>query len=541
MRSIQALISMFFFSLGPSVLAGGPGTPDSSFGLSGMQVIDVDDFDVCEGILERSDGRIFVLGNTGHSDFLGFDMDYCVLSVNSDGSLASDFANNGLFRADFGQFEYSTASDFLLQADGRILVLGYAYNQADPVNRPFCLSRLMADGSLDYSFGDSGTVALHFLGGTELAKSILIQPDGKILVAGQSYDTTAVHLEYPCLARLLPNGRPDSSFGETGKIAVNFTSGLIHARPAHSNAGLFNDVVLLPDGRILCGGSYLTDQNYACTLVQFSPDGLLDSTFYQNGILKWDYAPGCNNYVEEIVLMENGDLGLLIYVDCWYLSKDFYFTQLNPGGVVGDPLTLDFSENADFGEAMLRDRHGQIVIAGRSVLPVNDNPGYLSNAFAVCRLDGQNENLDPGFGSGGQFDFEVNPGNQSGASSICEQSDGKLLLGGFVNQNDLGNLSDIAIIRLNGGLATATQNSIEAAMQLKVFPNPCQDWLTVRFDGILKGFEIDLYNCNGQIVRHGVIPAASQTKWDVHALPAGIYLLQARSTKGVVTRRIVLE
>ena len=114
------------------------------------------------------------------------------------------------------------ASDFVkavaMQPDGKIVAVGYTQNGG---NQDFAVARYNSDGSLDTGFGGgSGKVATAIGGNSELANGVLVLADGRILVVGSTYTGTSWDM---ALVRYNPNGTLDASFGASNGIA---TSGL---------------------------------------------------------------------------------------------------------------------------------------------------------------------------------------------------------------------------------------------------------------------------------------------------------------------------
>jgi uncharacterized delta-60 repeat protein len=130
--------------------------------------------------LRYRDGKI-VLG--GYTNQGGVGYDFMVARFNTDGSLDTSFDGDGIQAVDFGSyadFAYGVA----LQADGKIVVAGNSY-QNDTTGDDFAVARLNPDGSLDVTFGNSGKVT------TDLAVTALDRHRDsarrKIVVAGESY------------------------------------------------------------------------------------------------------------------------------------------------------------------------------------------------------------------------------------------------------------------------------------------------------------------------------------------------------------------
>jgi uncharacterized delta-60 repeat protein len=101
----------------------------------------------------------------------------------------------------------------LVQQDAKIVVAGNATG-----SQAMTVTRLMPNGSLDTAFGTAGTTTIDVGSMIDLAGGALLQPDGKIVVAGSTQGTGDI-----AVARLLPTGAPDTSFGGgDGKATIDF-------------------------------------------------------------------------------------------------------------------------------------------------------------------------------------------------------------------------------------------------------------------------------------------------------------------------------
>jgi uncharacterized delta-60 repeat protein len=219
------------------------GTPDSGFGSAGMVTTDFSGLDSASGVVLQSDGRILVVGDTETGDATAhvFSASLAMARYNADGSLDATFGTGGKLVSTamslVGPGPVQLQPRVALQPDGRILVAGDGPSFAD-----FKLLRFLANGNLDSSFGTSGTVTTTF-GDSAHATGVVVQSDGKIIVAG----TARVNLSmtsFFAIARYNPAGSLDSTFGTGGKIMTDFGD---HFDEAHA-------VVLQPDGRIVAAG-----------------------------------------------------------------------------------------------------------------------------------------------------------------------------------------------------------------------------------------------------------------------------------------------
>ncbi len=158
----------------------------------------------------------------------------------------------------------------VIQPDGKLLVAATVWATEDALSTITVL-RLLPDGSLDSSFADDGRVETSLAEEPLSLGALLLQPDGDILVVG-----TAARGIF--MARFLPDGSPDTGFGEGGTVHVTYLGGPIEG----SAAGL------LPDGSILVSGTvfnneFIGEYDAGIYVARFLPDGSLDENFGQNG------------------------------------------------------------------------------------------------------------------------------------------------------------------------------------------------------------------------------------------------------------------
>lgn len=104
----------------------------------------------------------------------------------ADGDLDSTFGNGGIVTTDFNHstdIAYAVAR----QADGKLVVAGTTYTNNDYTGEDFALIRYNADGTVDRTFGTRVKVRTNFPGLVAVISAIVIQPDGKILIAGGAF------------------------------------------------------------------------------------------------------------------------------------------------------------------------------------------------------------------------------------------------------------------------------------------------------------------------------------------------------------------
>jgi uncharacterized delta-60 repeat protein len=106
------------------------------------------------------------------------------------GRLDEAFGMRGVVRTAFsGQNDFGNG--LALQADGRIVLVGEI---ADLGARDFGIARYLVDGSLDASFGTAGLLQVDFFGDIDIARDVVLQADGKIVVGGSAKNGAAAGL-----------------------------------------------------------------------------------------------------------------------------------------------------------------------------------------------------------------------------------------------------------------------------------------------------------------------------------------------------------
>ena len=161
------------------------GSLDNSFGSGGKVTTPVGlSDDRARSMALQSDEKIVVVG----ASFVGSNNNFAIVRYNSNGSLDNNFGVDGKVRIAVGN-DVSTGEDgafsVAIQADGKILAAGWALNPVSGYD--FAVVRLMENGSLDSTFANGG-IALTPIGTNDFGQAIALQADGKIVVAGASYD-----------------------------------------------------------------------------------------------------------------------------------------------------------------------------------------------------------------------------------------------------------------------------------------------------------------------------------------------------------------
>jgi len=226
------------------------GSLDAGFGAGGIATADAGS---ATALFPQPDGRILVAATTTARFF-------ALLHFNADGTIDAGYGSGGIVATDFG----GEGTGVALQPDGRFLVAGSAYG----ATLDFLVARFNPDGTADGIFGKDGRVSADFGKGEDEAHALVLQPDGRIVVAGRTVKVRNMMSEsHFALARFAASGKPDDSFGKDGEVETDFFPN----NEARRNSPVELDSIvwalaLQPDGRILAGG-YFAESSTASFIV----------------------------------------------------------------------------------------------------------------------------------------------------------------------------------------------------------------------------------------------------------------------------------
>ncbi len=329
------------------------------------------------------------------------------------GDLDLTFGTAGYTQSDFFG-NGSGANGVVLQLDGRIVVAGSAAFGTDASAIDFALARYLPDGSSDSSFGAGGEVTTDFEGNADVASAVALQADGKIVAAGRSQNATGIDF---ALARYNTDGSLDTTFGpdENGKVRTVFPSGIsrIYA------------IAIDGDQKIVVAGRAAGANVYDFALARYNTDGSLDATFGSNGTVTNDFSSGETAYAlliqpDQKILAAGSDGSFLL---ARYHPDGSLDTTFGPDGT-GNVRTI-FLDNFSLVFSIALQADGALVAAGTVFTDISG----IDSSFALARYlpDGD---LDLSFGSGGQVTTDFSSGGD-GAKGVVVQTDGSIIAGGY--------------------------------------------------------------------------------------------------------------
>ena len=377
---------------------------------------------ISNSVIEQADGKILLGGPFVHSSgtFVTFSK-YNLVRYNKDGSLDTTFDSDGKLTTNL-LGGYSMA----LQANDKILLGGYSARPGT-MGVDFTLVRYNTDGSLDTSFDKDGKVTTRlstYDSRDDLAQSVVVQADGKILLGGSSdQDNPRYGNDDFAIVRYNNDGSLDKSFGGDGKVTTQL--------------GTLDDVgrtlAVQADGKILLGGSsggYVKDD---FALVRYNKNGSLDTSFSGDGKVITDLGSGYEQ-AYSIALQADGKILLSGVTGMQRGYRDIALVRYNKNGSLdtsfdGDGIVItDLGEATEAGFSVVVQADGKILVAGSS-----------GADFALVRYN-KNGSLDTSFDHDGKVITDF--GKTEGGYSVTLQADGKILVAG-------GSNGSFALVRYN--------------------------------------------------------------------------------------------
>jgi uncharacterized delta-60 repeat protein len=366
----------------PTIVGAAPGDLDLTFGTAGRVTTDIAGRnDGAETLMVQSDGRIVAAGGTDGGPSRD---DFALARYLPDGSLDPAFGNGGRVTTDFaGSVDNGFA--MVQQPDGKLVVAGSAFSQSGTAD-DFALARYLPDGSLDPAFGNGGRVTTDFGGFSDQAWGLVLQSDGKLVAAGSAITVSGINTMDFALARYLPDGNLDPSFGNGGRVTTDFANDIDESR----------GLVLQSDGKLVAAGYASTRSAWVFGLARYQTDGSLDPGFGTGGLVTTEMSGPAIAYAmalgpdDKVVVA--GSVGDLETADN-HIALARYRTDgsLDPAFGAGGLVVGDIIGGSDGARDVTVQPGGKTVVAASSSSEIG---------FVIARFR-KNGRLDRRFGSAG--------------------------------------------------------------------------------------------------------------------------------------------
>jgi uncharacterized delta-60 repeat protein len=506
------------------------GTLDPTFG-SGAGYVSTsptNGADLAHTALIQPDGKILAAGK---ADVMNKQQtvvtadDFAVVRYNTNGSLDTSFGSGGIALASFGSqnsnpsvknpswiVSPSTAAVYPQAGtvnDGRIVMAGWIdkwwwSGQTSVDNFSFGLVRFNANGTLDSTFGNQGEVTTS-LASLRGVGGVVIQPDGKIVVAGGT--TTGF-----ALARYNGNGTLDTSFGPGGEVDT----------PLGQWKSSANALLLQPDGKLILVGSTPTDSAGDADLweiARYTPAGSLDASFGTGGIVGGTFGAGADAHGAALYPSGTADAGKIVVVGDTASGRGMarYLPDGSPDGAFGmDGEVVTTANNDLMSVAIAAD--GKLVVAG----------GNGSQTVARYNANGS---VDSTFGTLGIVSTAIGTGN-SYASAVILQSNGDIVTVGYAT-NSTKSLFTVARYLPSEpeiGSFTASPNPVTSGSSTTLTASNITD---ANPGATVTRVTFYYYDGNGNKVTLGTVTTGSGGVWTLNnytvTLASGTYTLYAQA------------
>ena len=269
---------------------------DATFGTEGQATTAASsDSSSALAVALQSDGKIVAVGYA----YDGSDYDFAIVRYNDDGSLDTGFGASGIKTIDVsGASREDVATSVVIQSDGKIVVGGYSY---DGSKNLFALVRLSGtDGSLDTSFDTDGIVTTAADTNNSRITGLALDSSGDIYAGGYA-ENGSNRYQFAVAKYDHTDGSLDTTFDTDGIQTASNPA--IVSKNDYGNA-----ITIQSDGKILLGGyTKLTSQtNFA--VVRFNTDGSLDTSFDTDGMAFTDLDSSSYDYATSIMVQPNGKI-----------------------------------------------------------------------------------------------------------------------------------------------------------------------------------------------------------------------------------------
>ncbi|HBG70582.1 MAG: hypothetical protein A2W93_02330 [Bacteroidetes bacterium GWF2_43_63] len=485
-----------------------PGTPDASFGNNGIVITEV-----TTGFNSGNAVAIQADGKivvVGESGMPG-DYDMSFARYNYNGDLDNTFANSGILS--FGVADVSNyASDVVIQPDGKIVAAGRTFNGS---SCNIAVVRLNSDGSPDVSFASNGILLLD-LGASEVIESVALQSDGKILVGGymgtSSDDFT--------LMRINTNGAPDSTFGTNGVVTTQFGS----------KDSFIEELAVQSDGKIVAVGmTFDANSDYIFAAARYNDDGSPDASFGTTGKATYNVGDG-HDFALAVCIQPDGKI--LLGGHSWItnspvLQYDMAIVRINADGTLDNTFgtagiaTARIIDAENYAYGMVLQPDGKICLAGYTL----ENYSEANIALVRFNADGSKDNS---FATAGVVTTNINA--EDYASCVALQQDGKIVVAGYTDETYT---SKFVVTRYNGDFTSIYEDN---GLLFTLCPNPATDFVTIETN---ESVRIDVSDISGKIV----LSAASEGHMDIDVsdFSKGLYIVKVQSENNCSISKLLVE
>jgi len=411
---------------GFAIAAGPAGSLDPGFGVDGTSLVALGEGGSAIGVGFQTDGRLVGVGTVSRAVGTSLVTNWGIARYDAAGGLDTTFATDGV-ALPIPSDRSGNPIDVAVDGSDRIVAAGYqdvartvsgkGSKTTTTIVRVVAVVRLSPDGALDTGFGSGGVALTEIPASANAhANSVVLQPDGKVLVAGRALVTKTsgsgrnkktVTSEAALLLRYNGNGILDTGFGSAGIVVDDFSTG--------DDSVTIRGLGVQSDGKVvLCGR--------AGFLRRYHADGTLDTGFGSNGLALAEEAGDA--YLGGLAI--DGDDTILASGYREYgvaTDRDGLITRFGPDGSLEWTFLTGLPDSNELRGVRI-DGSGRIASGGYTI------DGSLMRHGFTLRLNADGT-ADDGFGTGGLGDALSSGGSVSDTIfGVAVDSGDRVLLAG---------------------------------------------------------------------------------------------------------------
>jgi uncharacterized delta-60 repeat protein len=346
------------------------GALDTTFNTTGIVTTAIGDDDEASALAIQSDGNLVAAGISLNLTLA--QSKFALVRYNTDGSLDASFGTGGIVTTAIGTFD-DEAFALAIQSDGKLVVAGYSFNGTQNV---FALVRYNTDGSLDTTFNTTGIVTTAIGIDDDEINSLAIDSNGNLVAAGFSLNGTLGNYEF-AMARYTTAGALDTTFNTTGIVTTVIGT----------DDDEINSLAIDSNGNLVAAGFSLNDTlgQYEFAMARYTTAGALDTTFNTAGIVTTAIGT-VDDEINSLAIDSNGNLVAAGFSFSNTLGQsEFAMARYTPAGALDTTFnTTGFVTTAigtvdDEINSLAIDSNGDLVAAGFSL---NDTLGQYEFAMA---------------------------------------------------------------------------------------------------------------------------------------------------------------
>ncbi|MBI3605217.1 MAG: hypothetical protein HY202_04230 [Nitrospirae bacterium] len=396
------------------------GTPDLSYGVSGKSTLQNGSFNL-NGAALQPDGKSVLAG----SSIVSGSNQFALSRVNMSGSLDTAFGSNGFSTTSFGNSTNSYFVSLTIQPDNNVIAAGTAEILPGSVlgsGTFYVVARYLPNGSLDSSFGTNGIVNSPNASNSGLiVNAVALQSTGKILLAVTQFIASNKPPSFDIL-RFNSNGTLDITFSPSGFGGLSVIP---------FQFGRLKPIVVQPDDKFLVGGALYVNINRSCALVRYNADGTPDLNFSNGMVIPFSSSADC--FITSVAVQLDGKILVVAQTSGQSLTGSSYLAvarfnsvdgsldnSFGNQGVVNIPVG---TVGSDFAPDIVVQKDGKILVSWSSYILSSAMFTLSSSTLARLLPDG---NIDIYFGTNGMI-TDAGPYSNTANRGVLIQNDSKII------------------------------------------------------------------------------------------------------------------